>query len=230
MTDTPKLVIFDCDGTLVDSQHMIVESMNMAFDAQSLPLLPREEVLSIVGLSLPLAIETLLPNEPADVIGAVAEGYRNSFTVLRTERDHEPLYDGIREVVEMLSARDDVLLGIATGKSIRGVDRLLDHMSWQDHFVTIQTADTNRSKPHPEMIDTAMREAGVEPHATVMIGDTTFDIEMARNARVGALGVAWGYHLVSALRGKGAHHVADDATQLPALIDSLLADGGRDDE
>lgn len=219
-----KLYIFDCDGTLVDSQHLIVEAMNMSFRANGVELLPREEILSIVGLSLPLAIETLMPDEPPYMIAAVTDGYRDAFTVLRKDpRNHEPLYDGIRQVVETLAARDDAVLGIATGKSIRGVDRLLDRMGWTSHFVTIQTADTHPSKPNPSMIETAMREAGAEPGNTIMIGDTTFDMQMARNAGVSALGVSWGYHPVEALHAEGAHDVVHSAGDIFAGADRLFA-------
>lgn len=218
-----KLVIFDCDGTLVDSQHFIVEAMNMAFRANGIDTLPRERVLSGVGLSLPLAIETLLPNESPETITAVSNGYREAAGALRAgPASHEPLYDGIGEVIETLTGRGDTLLGIATGKSIRGVDRLLAHMNWEGRFITIQTADTNASKPHPEMIETAMREAGAGPEDTIMIGDTTFDMRMARNAGVAALGVSWGYHPVDALHQEGAHGIAQTAAELIPTTDRLL--------
>ncbi|MBU2531986.1 MAG: HAD-IA family hydrolase [Alphaproteobacteria bacterium] len=218
-----KLIIFDCDGTLVDSQNMIVEAMNITFERNGISLLPRKEVLSIVGLSLPLAIETLLPGKKQSVIADVAEAYRAAFGILRRDpANHEPLYDGVRDVIETLSARDDVLLGIATGKSVRGVDALLERMGLHEHFVTVQTADTHPSKPNPSMIDTAVRETAVDACDTIMIGDTTFDIRMARNAGVGALGVAWGYHPVRALVAEGADDVASHAHELLALVDRLL--------
>ncbi|MGI9475989.1 MAG: HAD-IA family hydrolase [Hyphomicrobiaceae bacterium] len=218
-----KLVIFDCDGTLIDSQHFVVEAMSMAFRANGIEMLSREQVLSGVGLSLPLAIERLLPNEPRKVIEAVSDGYREAARALRAAPvSHEPLYDGIADVIDALTHREDAVLGIATGKSIRGVDRLLAHMSWEGRFVTIQTADTNASKPHPEMIETAMREAAIGPENTIMIGDTTFDMRMARNAGVAALGVSWGYHPVAELHKQGAHDVAQTAAELIPLADQLL--------
>ena len=218
-----KLVIFDCDGTLVDSQHFIVEAMNMSFQANGLELLPRDKILSGVGLSLPYAIERLIPDHPKKTILAVSDGYREAAGRLRSSSNsHEPLYEGINEVVEALRSRDDTVLGIATGKSVRGVDRLLEHMNWVGHFVTIQTADTHPSKPHPSMIETAMREAGAEPENTIMIGDTTFDIRMAHNARVASLGVAWGYHAVADLELEGAHDVAHTCDDLIAKIDRLV--------
>ncbi|MFY0614875.1 MAG: HAD-IA family hydrolase [Hyphomicrobiaceae bacterium] len=222
-----KLVIFDCDGTLVDSQHFIVEAMNTAFRANGIETLPRQRVLSGVGLSLPLAIEMLLPGEPRKVIEAVSDGYRDAARAMREKpASHEPLYDGIDQVIDALSARRDTVLGIATGKSIRGVDRLLAHMNWEGRFITIQTADTNASKPHPEMIETAMREAATGPENTIMIGDTTFDMRMARNAGVAALGVSWGYHPVDDLHREGAHQVAQTAEELIPFADQLL--GRRD--
>lgn len=218
-----KLVIFDCDGTLVDSQHIIVAAMNEAFVAEGLPERPAREVLSIVGLSLPLAVERLLPEAAPSVVGAVTDGYRSAFGRLRRDpTHHEPLYPGIMDLIHTLSARDDVLLGVATGKSVRGVDALFDRMNLHTHFFTIQTADTHPSKPHPSMIIQAMTEAAVGPADAIMIGDTTYDIEMARNAGVRGLGVAWGYHDSLALHRAGAHAIASDAQQLQtALLESL---------
>ena len=227
-----KLIIFDCDGTLVDSQHLIVEAMNRAFEASGVDPIGREEVLSIVGLSLPLAIERLLPGHPRDVIMRVNDGYRSAFGELRRDpANHEPLYEGMEEVIRRLAERDDVLLGVATGKSLRGVEALFERLSLANHFVTIQTADFHPSKPHPSMIETAMREAGVEARATIMIGDTTYDMEMARGAGVGALGVGWGYHPVEHLVGAGAHDIAERAGTLIAQAERLLeAQGEREVE
>lgn len=218
-----KLVIFDCDGTLIDSQHGIVESMSRALADEGLAPVSREDILSVVGLSLTFAVERLLPSASPDVVARVVDGYRSAFTELRQDRSlQEPLYDGMKELVTALNGHDDVLLGVATGKSIRGVHRLFDQHQWHSTFVTMQTADTNRSKPHPEMIDKAMSEAGVDAPNTVMIGDTTFDIEMAGNAGVRALGVAWGYHPVDELHRAGAHSVADDSAALSRAIYEFL--------
>ena len=150
---SPRLVIFDCDGTLVDSQHMIVEAMGRAFDVHDLPRLPRETVLSIVGLSLPIAVHRLLPDAPRDRVTGVSEAYKQAFGELRRDpAHHEPLYPGALEAIAALVDRPDVLLGIATGKSRRGVDGIFERFGLAPHFVTVQTADDNPSKPHPEMI------------------------------------------------------------------------------
>lgn len=219
-----KLVIFDCDGTLVDSQNGIVEAMGHAFTRLGLPAPPRQHILSIVGLSLPQALAVLAAEHDAPTQAGLVDGYRNAFTQMRQEIVvHEPLYPGMRDVVDALAARDDVVLGIATGKSKRGVARLFDRERWHDTFLTIQTADDHPSKPHPSMIVRAMEHAETPLHRTVMIGDTSFDMEMARNAGVGAIGVGWGYHDRARLTRAGAHVVTSEHADLLALIDAQLA-------
>jgi phosphoglycolate phosphatase len=222
-----RLVIFDCDGTLVDSQHVIVAAMEMAFAGAGLPAPQREAVLSIVGLSLPEAIwrvklaHDIEPDEA--LLGRLLDGYRQAFGALRQDPAHdEPMFPGALEGVRALAARDGVLLGIATGKSRRGVDRLLARFGLVDCFSTIQTADDAPSKPHPAMIEQAMAEAGTGRHETLMVGDTSFDIEMARNAGVPGLGVAWGYHSPDVLQKAGAAAVAADFADLLAVIDGHM--------
>lgn len=214
-----KLVVFDCDGTLVDSQHMICAAMQQAYDQHGLVCPARETVLSIVGLSLQEAFVTLAAGNATHPIEALVESYKNAFHGLRRDNTHhEPLYPGARDAVETLAVRDDVLLGIATGKSVRGVKLVLGHHGLYDRFATVQAADTAPSKPNPTMLHQAMREAGATPQDTVMIGDTVFDIAMARAAGVAAIGVSWGYHPVADLHAAGADVVVDDFAQLlPAL-------------
>jgi phosphoglycolate phosphatase len=219
-----KLVIFDCDGTLVDSQNAICAAMTSAFTTMGLPVPSRPDVLGIVGLSLPQAFGVLAGEHPAGVQARLAELYRADFPGKHDPLvAHDPLFAGIGDVIAALGRREDFVLGIATGKSRRGVARILNREGWQAHFLTIQTADDNPSKPHPSMILRAMDETGVEPASTLMIGDTTYDIEMARSAAVGAVGVAWGYHPVARLWQSGAHVVADTGEGLLAVIEGQLA-------
>ena len=222
----PRLVIFDCDGTIVDSQHMIVAAMNVAFTEAGLAAPARDGVLSVVGLSLVPAVTRLLPGvRDAAVVARVVETYKSAFGVLRQDPAHsEPLYPGARAAIEALAGRGDVLLGIATGKSRRGVAQVFEREGLGHLFHTVQTADTNPSKPHPSMIEAAMAEAGAIAGDTVMIGDTTFDIEMARAAEVGALGVAWGYHPVRALTSAGAHAIAESYAEVPDLVARLMTE------
>ena len=219
-----RLVIFDCDGTLVDSQHVIGAAMEHAFRALGLEPPSRLEVLGVVGLSLPQAFDVLAPAHPLSRRVRLGELYREHFPRVRQEAPtSEPLYCGVREVVSALRDREDIVLGIATGKSKRGVARLLEREGWQADFHTIQTADDHPSKPHPSMILQAMAEAGVTPEATVMVGDTSFDMEMARSARVGAVGVAWGYHAVDRLAAAGAHAIVGERADLLSAIEEQFA-------
>jgi phosphoglycolate phosphatase len=221
---TPKLVVFDCDGTLVDSQHVIVAAMADAFASEGLAPPTRDRVVGVVGLSLGIAVARLVP-EGSDLarVDRLAEAYKAAFAARRRRPDHaEPLYDGVRATLERLAARDGVMLGIATGKSRRGLDAVLEREGLAGLFATLQTADTHPSKPHPSMILAAMDETFAAPADTVMIGDTTFDIEMALGAGTSAIGVAWGYHPEDALRQAGAHHVTADCAALEQALDQVI--------
>jgi phosphoglycolate phosphatase len=214
-----RLAIFDCDGTLVDSQASICLAMETCFDAHRLAPPGREAIRRIVGLSLVEAIAQLLPQGEAALHAAMAEEYKRAYFALRTAGriEDEPLYDGIAEAIEALDAAG-WLLGVATGKSDRGLLRVLDHHGLRHRFVTLQTADRHPSKPHPSMIEAAMADAGAAPETTVMIGDTSFDIAMAVAAGVSGIGVAWGYHEAPELSAAGAAVVLDRADQLPAWL------------
>ncbi|MGI9404850.1 MAG: HAD-IA family hydrolase [Hyphomicrobiaceae bacterium] len=216
----PCLVIFDCDGTLLDSQRVIVAAMGHAFAQRKMTPPTREATLSIVGLSLFEAVHRLVPDENPDVIREIGETYKTAFARLRMEfAENEPMYPGARGSIEALGRHDAVLLGIATGKSRRGVDHFLERENFDARFVTIQTADTARSKPDPDMVQQAMAEAGVRPERTVMIGDTTYDMEMGRAAGVFTVGVSWGYHDTTALERVGAERLVETFAELHDVLD-----------
>lgn len=209
-----RLAVFDCDGTLVDSQHSICTAMTLAFQGEKLAAPDRAAILSVVGLSLPLAIARLLPEAEADFHDHLSESYKRAFQQMRRDNGvSEPLYPGIAELIRRLDA-DGWLLGVATGKSDRGLNLCLSHHGIHAHFVTLQTADRHPSKPHPSMLLTAMADAGAVPETTVMIGDTSYDIDMALSAGTRALGVGWGYHPPADLIAAGAHGVAMDSDEL----------------
>jgi len=203
-----RLAIFDCDGTLVDSQHNICLAMEDSFQRSGLAPPERDSIRRIVGLSLLEAVQALAPDAHSDLHAQLGEDYKTAFQRLRgCGLVDEPLFEGITDALSTL-VEDGWLLGVATGKSDRGLALCLDHHGIGRHFVTLQTADRHPSKPHPSMIQQAMAEAGAAPETTMMIGDTAYDIGMARAAGVTAVGVAWGYHDETELFAEGAHHVA----------------------
>ena len=212
-----RLAVFDCDGTLVDSQANICRAMEVAFDRAALPPPPRAAIRRIVGLSLVEAVAALLPDADDATHRALALDYKHVFRQLRTDGglEDEPLFDGIGEVLQTLAARGWVL-GVATGKSDRGLAHVLDVHGLSGRFATLQTADRHPSKPDPAMLLAAMRDTGATE--TAMIGDTSFDMAMARAAGARAVGVAWGYHTVADLAAGGADVVADRVAMLPELL------------
>jgi phosphoglycolate phosphatase len=219
-----KLVVFDCDGTIVDSQAGIVLSMEHAF--KSLRMVPpgREQILAVVGLSLPEAVSSLAPEAEYATRVDLAERYKQAFRELdRDPADMDVLFPYAREMIAHLSNSETLLLGIATGKSRHGIDRLFDREGWHKSFATIQTSDDHPSKPHPSMLLQAMLEAGASPSETVMVGDTTYDMLMARAAGVAAVGVAWGYHTAAELAEAGAKVIVERFEDLTPVLDKLFA-------
>lgn len=218
MTDL-RLVIFDMDGTLVDSQHHIVAAMEGAFAAAGQVAPPRDAVLAIVGLSLPEAMAVLAPDLGPQVQSDLVAHYRDGFVSRREADDGPPLYPGAQETLLRLSAVPDTLLGVATGKARRGLDHIFDLHGIGGHFVTAQTADRHPSKPHPSMIEAALAETGCAAHRAVMVGDTDFDIRMGRAAGIATIGVSWGYHPRTRLEAAGADAIVDSF----AALDEVLA-------
>ena len=215
-----KLAVFDCDGTLVDGQASICEAMEAAFAAHGLKAPDRTSIRRAVGLSLPIAMRTLLPGRDEGLHHALADSYKQAFRTARTEgRVSQPLFDDISETLQRLHDAGWTL-GVATGMSDRGLNHCLAANGIADLFVTLQTADRHPSKPHPAMLEAALFESGAQPDEAVMIGDTAYDMQMARDAGVRAIGVDWGYHHPHELIAAGAEAVVE--TPL-ALAERLLA-------
>ena len=217
-----RLAVFDCDGTLVDGQADVCWAMARAFARAGLPVPDDHAVRRTVGLSLPAAVRRLAPQLGEDDNRAVTEFYRSSFRARREEGLlDEPLYDGIADLLRGLHA-DGWSLAVATGKSDRGLAACLTTHGIADLFVSLQTADRHPSKPHPAMLEAALFEAGAQRAEAVMIGDTSFDMAMAKSIGVAAIGVGWGYHDADELAASGARCVVQTSAQLAAALESLL--------
>ena len=223
-----RLAVFDCDGTLVDSQHSIIACMSAAFAAAGLAAPTAEAVRRVVGLPLAASVARLNPALAAPECDRVAEFYKQAFGDMRRDSGlNEPMFQGVRELLDALEA-EGIVLGVATGKGRRGLRITLEHHGLLGRFTTLQTADDAPGKPHPEMLRRAMAETGVGAAVTAMIGDTTYDIVMALNAGTAAIGVGWGYHPPDELRAAGAHEVVDAAHEVrPAWARAALAGGTR---
>ena len=216
---TVRLAVFDCDGTLSDGQAAVCTAMTAAFAEAGLPVPDLHEVRRSVGLSLPQAVARLAPDANAETRDRAVEAYKQAFRRARLDGSlEEPLFEGIAALLGRLD-RAGWTLGVATGKSDRGLRSCLMAHGVFELFVTLQTADRHPSKPHPAMLQQAMAEAGAEPADTVVIGDTVYDIEMARAARCRAIGVAWGYHAPAELLAAGAEAVAQTPEELGEMLD-----------
>jgi phosphoglycolate phosphatase len=186
-----KIFIFDWDGTLIDSADKIVGAMQAAIER--LGLAPRSvaEVRDIIGLALPEAIETLFPGEP----GSTREALRAAYVEHFLEADRQPcqLFPGVIETLEALRGHG-CRLAVATSKSRRGLDRALGQTGWAGLFEATRCADETRSKPHPQMLYELLQTLAVAPEQAVMVGDTEYDMAMARSAGMARIGVGYGAH------------------------------------
>ena len=218
-----KLAIFDCDGTLVDSGGTIHRALRSTFNSHGLDCPPRAVTRKVIGLSLDEAFAALVPDGDHP---ALSQTYKDVFFAMRSQGVvEEPLFDGIIEALDEFRT-SGWKLGVATGKSARGLTHCLAAHNITDHFVTLQTADDHPSKPHPSMVLAAIAEAGSDAAQTVFIGDTAWDMGSARAAACGAIGAGWGYHDESELRDAGAHAVALDPAELVILSERWIGRQG----
>lgn len=226
MTTPLRLVIFDVDGTLVNSQADILAAMAATFAAVDQPLPPRETVLGVVGLSLDVLMPQLAPDLSEATHGKMVQAYKDAYMDLRAKAgvaQSSPLYPGALDTLRALHAQPETLLGVATGKSRRGLDKLIEGHGLEGLFVTQQVADHHPSKPHPAMILQALSETGVVADNAVMVGDTSFDMQMAAAAGVRGVAVSWGYHPATRL-GDATHRISDFAALEPTLADMWSAE------
>jgi phosphoglycolate phosphatase len=213
-----RLAVFDCDGTMIDGQASICRAMDEAFVAAALPLPDKHQVRRMVGLSLPQAVRRLAPEAGDALWSELVDAYKHAFRAQRESGElQQPLFDGIAELLDALRAAG-WSLAVATGMSRRGLDHCLAAHGLSGHFATLQTADDHPSKPDPAMLNQALFEAATDARDAVMIGDTAYDMQMARDAGVRGIGVDWGYHAAAELHAAGAEWVARNPAELQAYL------------
>ncbi|MCA6112880.1 HAD family hydrolase [Bradyrhizobium cenepequi] len=216
-----KLIIFDFDGTLVDSRSLILESHRTVFSEFRLPLPSPANSLALVGKSLDVILRQLAG--PMAPIREMVRAYDLLLPQLRADPAFaEKPVDGIAELLFELSSAPGITLGIATGHRSDTVAPALEALQWSGYFQTIQAADMAPSKPHPAMLLQALAATGVTPDNAIFVGDTTFDMEMAKAARLRSIGVGWGYHQADSLTAAGAHRVARAVDELRNCIRFIL--------
>lgn len=216
-----RLIVFDCDGTLIDSQHNIIAAVEQVFASIGMMPPPTDVIRRQVGLSAEAAIAAMLPDAGPDLHRQVISAFHRLRPQLQQrEKSPEPLYPGILPLLRQLE-HPELFLGIATGKSHSSLLAMLAEHGLTQRFHTLQTGDRNRGKPHPEMMLRAISETGLTVAEAVMLGDTTFDMEMARAAGSRAIGVTWGYHDRNDLERAGADAVIDHPGELLSVLRRL---------
>jgi phosphoglycolate phosphatase len=212
-----ELLVFDWDGTLMDSEARIVACMRAAIT--DLSLAPRDDasIRNIIGLGLTEAIKHLYPGTDLAFATAMIDRYRYHF--LTADPTRSELFAGAEETLQTL-ADAGYLLAVATGKGRVGLDKVLDETGLGRLFHATRCADETFSKPHPLMLEQVMDELGVEPAATLMIGDTEYDMQMASNARTAALAVSYGVHERERLLQHQPLHCIDAITELTEWLES----------
>jgi phosphoglycolate phosphatase len=222
-----KLIVFDFDGTLVDSRKLIIESHRIVFGEFGYAAPSEDASLSLIGLSLELVLLQLAgPNAP---VAAMAAAYQRLLPRLRADATFaEAPFSGAADLLAALNEKNDVRLGIATGHVSHAITPALARFGWQDFFCTVQTADKAPSKPHPAMIHQALSETGIGAQEAIMIGDTSFDMEMARAADVRGVAVSWGYHDTNRLRAAGASRVVGDMSELRTYLLEAIAPSSQE--
>jgi len=212
-----QLIVFDWDGTLMDSTGHIVNCMQQAITELELPTLADSAISHIIGLGLNEAVLTLYPDADHQLVTTLADKYRQVWL----NSPHEtPLFDNALALIKQL-AGNDYLLAVATGKSRRGLDKVLNATRLGDYFHATRCADECHSKPHPQMLEELMEHLGVEKHQTLMIGDTEFDLQMAHNAGADSLGISHGAHAIETLQACQPKAIVDDLHQVEHWLNNL---------
>lgn len=208
-----RTVVFDLDGTLVDSRAAIVGAARAALAAHGLPPPPDAAVLDAIGLPLADVLARFVPASARGLLPEVVDAYRHAYVAL--DRHPRP-FDGVVAVLDALRGRD---LAVATGKSVAGAERVLAELGWRDRFaVVVGHESVPRPKPHPDMVHAVWAALPAAPSDTVVIGDTTFDLDMGRAAGAVTCAVTWGNHPEARLRASAPDFVVHTPAELLALL------------
>ena len=210
-----KLLIFDWDGTLADSVGRIVESMHVASERSGFALRDDLAVKGIIGLGLPEAIRTLYPDIGDAQLLAFRQHYADHYVAL--DAVPSPLFEGVVESLEAFR-REGYQMAVATGKARRGLDRVLKSHGWESYFTITRAADETASKPHPLMLEQILAHCDVRAEQALMVGDSSFDLQMARNAGMASVAVSYGAQSIEALRVFEPCLAIDHFSQLHAWL------------
>ena len=210
-----ELIVFDWDGTLMDSEARIVACMQLAADDTERARPADDEVKEIIGLSLEKAVTIVFETRDEDEVSSIVDAYRNHW--LSDNVPHSTLFPHANEVIALLEEHG-YLLPIATGKSRRGLDKVLVESGLGPRFHATRCADETFSKPHPQMLEEILVDLDTHPDKALVIGDTEYDMQMASNARVDALGVIHGVHSEARLLQHGALGVLRGLDELPSWL------------
>ncbi|TLS65725.1 HAD-IIIA family hydrolase [Mariprofundus erugo] len=217
MSGCASLILFDCDGTLTDSQGLITQAMQQAFVTCGLPEPESQAIQNITGLSLLRAVACL--SDDVALHASICDAYRDHYRML----EHQvTLYPEVRETLDELRRRG-YWMGVVTGKSRSGLQRVIETFELADYFMVLRTADCTHSKPHPAMVLECMDEMGVLPAHTTVVGDAVFDMQMARAAGVRAIGVSFGASSEEGLLHSGADGVVHAFARLLEYFPPLSA-------
>nr|WP_189674009.1 HAD-IA family hydrolase [Pseudomonas tehranensis] len=209
------MLIFDWDGTLANSIGRIVEAMHAASDRAGFARCDDFAVKGIIGLGLPEAIRSLYPEISDPELLVFRQYYADHYIAL--EAEPSPLFDGVVDTLEALRG-DGYRLAVATGKARRGLDRVLKSHGWNDYFDITRAADETASKPHPLMLEQILAHCGMQPEQALMVGDSSFDLQMARNAGMGSVAVSYGAQTIAALQAFEPRLAIDHFPELHAWL------------
>ena len=219
---SPYFIVFDCDGTIVDSLSSIALVIQNTFKNVGIISPSKEAIKATIGLHLKDAFKVLLVKQDQELVTILMRKYKQEMSRHRElVKEIDPLYPDAKNIIMGLYL-EGCTLGIATGKSKMGLERTLQHHDLTGYFSNFQTSDNCRSKPSPDMLNCAMAEMNMAPENTLMVGDTTYDMEMAINAGTKAIGVAWGYHDVDSLYSAGASVVIHKYRELRCAVEGIV--------